>query len=70
MQEPMTMDLLRLHFVSLKGSKVTDEIIYLSAIDEGEYVIAQANAGLDKSNKFVDDLIPVRFNGESSLDVS
>ena len=54
-------------FRIVKGSKVTDEIIYLSAIDEGEYVIAQANAGLDKSNKFVDDLIPVRFNGESSL---
>ena len=54
-------------FRIVKGSKVTDEIIYLSAIDEGDYVIAQANAGLDKSNKFVDDLIPVRFNGESSL---
>ena len=54
-------------FRIVKGAKVTDEIIYLSAIDEGDYVIAQANAGLDKSNKFVDDLIPVRFNGESSL---
>ena len=54
-------------FRIVKGSKVTDEIIYLSAIDEGDYVIAQANAGLDKSNKFIDDLIPVRFNGESSL---
>jgi DNA-directed RNA polymerase subunit beta len=50
----------------VKG-KVTDEIIYLSAIDEAEHVIAQANAALDKSNKFMDDLIPVRFNGESSL---
>ncbi|MFL2726449.1 MAG: DNA-directed RNA polymerase subunit beta [Gammaproteobacteria bacterium] len=50
----------------VKG-KVTDEIIYLSAIDEAEHVIAQANAALDKSNKFMDDLIPVRYNGESSL---
>ncbi len=50
----------------VKG-KVTDEIIYLSAIDEAEHVIAQANAPLDKSNRFMDDLIPVRYNGESSL---
>ena len=50
----------------VKG-KVTDEIIYLSAIDEAEHVIAQANAALDKSDKFMDDLIPVRYNGESSL---
>ncbi len=50
----------------VKG-KVTDKIIYLSAIDEAEHVIAQANAPLDKANKFMDDLIPVRYNGESSL---
>jgi DNA-directed RNA polymerase subunit beta len=47
--------------------KVTDEIVYLSAIDEGEHIIAQANAVLDKAGKFVDDLVPVRHNGDSTL---
>ena len=50
----------------IKG-KVTNDIIYLSAIDEGEHVIAQANAALDKSGKFADDLVPVRHNGDSAL---
>jgi DNA-directed RNA polymerase subunit beta len=50
----------------VKG-KVTNDIIYLSAIDEGEHVIAQANAVLDKSGKFADDLVPVRHNGDSAL---
>jgi DNA-directed RNA polymerase subunit beta len=48
-------------------SKVTDEIIFLSAIDEAEHVIAQANAVLDKAGKFSDDLVPVRHNGDSAL---
>jgi len=50
----------------IKG-KVTNEIIFLSAIDEGEHVIAQANAVLDKSGKFADDLVPVRHDGDSAL---
>ena len=50
----------------VKG-KVTNDIIYLSAIDEGEHIIAQANAALDKSGKFADDLVPVRHNGDSAL---
>ena len=50
----------------VKGT-VTDEIVYLSAIDEGEHIIAQANATLDKKNKFVDDLGPVRHANEFEL---
>jgi DNA-directed RNA polymerase subunit beta len=50
----------------VKG-KVTNDIIYLSAIDEGEHIIAQANAALDKLGKFADDLVPVRHNGDSAL---
>ena len=50
----------------IKG-KVTNEIIFLSAIDEGEHIIAQANAVLDKSGKFVDDLVPVRHKSDSAL---
>ena len=50
----------------VKG-KVTNDIIFLSAIDEGEHIIAQANAVLDKSGKFDDDLVPVRHKGDSAL---
>ena len=46
---------------------VTDEIEYLSAIDESEHVIAQANVVLDKNNKFVDDLVAVRHASEFEL---
>ncbi len=44
--------------------KVTDEVIYLSAMEEGRYTIAQANAGLDKDGKFSDDLISCRAAGD------
>src|SRR3546814_2734624 len=43
---------------------VTDEVRYLSAMEEGRYTIAQANAELDKNGKFVDDLISCRQGGE------
>ena len=46
---------------------VTDEIMYLSAIDEAEHVIAQANVALDNKNKFVDDLVAVRHASEFEL---
>ena len=46
---------------------VTDEIEYLSAINEAEYVIAQVSANLDKNNRFVDDLIAVRHLNEFTV---
>ncbi len=49
------------------GGKVTNEIIYLSAIDEAEHVIAQANVILDKNNRFIDDLVAVRHANEFEL---
>src|SRR6202022_1254408 len=42
------------------SGKVTDEIHYLSAIEEGAYVIAQANATLSEKGEFTDDLISCR----------
>ncbi|MCH8335390.1 MAG: DNA-directed RNA polymerase subunit beta [Proteobacteria bacterium] len=50
----------------VKG-KATSEIDYLSAIEESQYVIAQANADLDKLNRFVEDLVSVRHNNEFTL---
>jgi len=51
----------------VKSGHVTDEIHYLSAIEEGQYVIAQANAEFDKKNKFTDELVSCRSKNEFSL---
>jgi len=46
---------------------VTNEIEYLSAIEESEYVIAQANAALDEKGRFTDELISSRYQNEFTL---
>ncbi|MDQ5946815.1 MAG: DNA-directed polymerase subunit beta, partial [Pseudomonadota bacterium] len=48
-------------------SKVTDQIEYLSAIEEGRYVIAQANATLDGGGELTDELVTCREKGETIL---
>ena len=45
-------------------SKVTDEVVYLSAMEEGRYTIAQANAELDEDGSFVEDLVSCRQGGD------
>jgi len=47
--------------------KVTNEIEYLSAIEESNFVIAQANAALDEENRFIDDLVTARHQNEFTL---
>ena len=49
------------------GSKATTDIEYLSAIEESQFVIAQANAELDKNGRFVDALVSVRHKNEFTL---
>ncbi|MGP1609518.1 MAG: DNA-directed RNA polymerase subunit beta, partial [Burkholderiales bacterium] len=51
----------------VKDGKVSDEIHYLSAIEEGKFVIAQANAALDKQGKFADELVSCRHHNEFAL---
>ncbi|QCI23083.1 DNA-directed RNA polymerase subunit beta [Buchnera aphidicola] len=46
---------------------ITNEIEYLSAIEEGHFVIAQANTNVNQKGYLVDDLITCRHKGESSL---
>ena len=46
---------------------VSDEIEYLSAIEEGQFVIAQANASLDDRGGFIDDLVTCRHRNEFTL---
>ena len=48
-------------------SKVTNEIEYLSAIEEGGYIVAQANAAVGENNELVDDLVTCREKGETIL---
>ena len=48
-------------------SKVTDQIEYLSAIVEGGYIIAQANASLGDNGLLLDDLVTCREKGETIL---
>jgi DNA-directed RNA polymerase subunit beta len=47
--------------------KVTDQIEYLSAIEEGNYIVAQANAALGDDGELVDDLVTCREKGETIL---
>ncbi len=47
--------------------KVTDAVKYLSAIDESNHTIAQANANLDRDGRFTDDLVSCRRGGEFVL---
>ena len=54
-------------FRKAENGKVTDGFHYLSAIEEGDYVIAQASALLDSTNKFTEELVPVRYKNEFSL---
>ena len=51
----------------VENSRVTDRIDYLSAIEEGRYVIAQANATLDGEGRLSDDLVSCRFENEFTL---
>ncbi|MGE4338219.1 MAG: DNA-directed RNA polymerase subunit beta, partial [Pigmentiphaga sp.] len=51
----------------VEGGRVTDQIDYLSAIEESRYIIAQANAALDANGGFTDDLVACREAGETLL---
>ncbi|MES7535666.1 DNA-directed RNA polymerase subunit beta, partial [Cutibacterium acnes] len=41
----------------VNACQVTDDIVHLSAIEEGDFVIAQASAAVDESGKLIDDLV-------------
>jgi len=48
-------------------AQITDEIVFLSAIDEGEYVIAQANVSADGEGRLLDELVSCRHLNEFTL---
>jgi DNA-directed RNA polymerase subunit beta len=45
-------------------NKVTNEVVYLSAMEEAKHTIAQANAELSKDGRFVEDIVSCRRNGD------
>src|SRR5436190_1167402 len=51
----------------VENGRVTDRIDYLSAIEEGEYAIAQANAALSPKGEFTEDLVSSRHQNEFAL---
>jgi len=51
----------------VEGNKVSNTIDYLSAIEESQYMIAQANTDLDAKNVFIDDLISSRHHNEFTM---
>jgi DNA-directed RNA polymerase subunit beta len=48
----------------VKDGRVTDDVIYLSAMEEGRYHVAQANVALDHRGRFTDDLVVCRHAGD------
>ena len=54
-------------YLEVKKSMVTDKVRFLSAIEEGEYVIAQANAEVDEKGRLVGEFVSCRKNNEFSL---
>ena len=48
----------------VKDGKVAEEVIYLTAMEEGKYTIAQANAELDARGRFVAELVSCRRGGD------
>ena len=49
------------------SGRVSDEVVYLSAMEEGRYTVAQANAEIDAKGKFVSELVQCRKGGEYIL---
>jgi len=54
-------------YVKVVNGKVTEEIDYLSAINEAEYSIAQVTATMDKEGNLTEDLVSARYQGEFTL---
>mgnify|MGYP000868112632 CR=1 FL=1 len=54
-------------FRRVVDSKVTDQVDYLSAIEENEFVVAQANVVLDKDGTMTEDLVTIRERGDILL---
>ncbi len=51
----------------VRDGRVTDEVVYLSAMEEGKYSVAQANTPIDADGKLTEDLIVCRHAGDVAM---
>ncbi|MBI1392590.1 MAG: DNA-directed RNA polymerase subunit beta [Alphaproteobacteria bacterium] len=51
----------------VSGAKVTDEVVYLSAMEEQRFAVAQANAEIDENGKLKNEFVNCRVGGEATL---
>jgi DNA-directed RNA polymerase subunit beta len=51
-------------YIKVKDGKVTEDVLYMDAVEEEKHIIAQAGAELDKNNKFVEPKVIARIKGE------
>ncbi len=51
----------------VENGKVSDEVLYMSAMDEGRYTVAQANAKMDGRGKLTEEMVSCRAGGEYIL---
>ena len=51
----------------VENGRATEEVEYLSAIEEGRYIIAQANARVDDNGDLVDELVSCRYQNEFTM---
>src|SRR5436190_9555503 len=49
---------------AVEGGKISEEVVYLSAMEEGRYTVAQANAPIVNRGRFTEDLITCRHSGD------
>ncbi|MGF1476721.1 MAG: DNA-directed RNA polymerase subunit beta [Geminicoccaceae bacterium] len=54
-------------YLRVVDGRVTDEVVYLSAMEEGRYTIAQANAELTEDRRFVNELVSCRHRSDFLL---
>ncbi len=54
-------------YLKVENGKMTEDVVYLSAIEERKYVIAQANAEVDAKGNLTDELVNCRHQNEFSL---
>ena len=48
----------------IRDNRVTEEVVYLSAMEESKYFVAQANAPLDAEGRLIEDLVVCRHSGD------
>src|SRR3954470_2578722 len=54
-------------YKKVKDGRVTDEVVYLSAMEEGRYTVAQANIPIDNRGRFTEDMIVCRHAGDVQM---